>query len=148
MKAAMHAVGPQPQTFEPLGRDRPKIGRQPAAADTLLKRAELVQVEQQLGIGLIDRYAGLYHVGPEIPVAIGRRRDAILVEAIGVCAGDDGLVPLVHEIAKQGKRARRGAADIDDLDTFHGLSARTADIDDPDIGGARRVAGDDEAIGR
>jgi len=66
---------------------------------------------------------------------------------IGLTA-DNGLISLKNIVAEQREGPGRGAADIDDLDALDGLRPAATEIGDLDAGRARRVARDDEAVGR
>src|SRR5690606_12603629 len=85
--------------------------------------------------------------GTQVPVTILRRADAVLVEAIGVCAGNNGWLVVQEVVALQRKQPVRKAIHLDDLDSLHGWCARTIHVEHADIGAARGVAGDLQPVG-
>ena len=128
-----------------------------SVADALLQGSQGVEALQNIGIALVKRYAGLverrgrrrgcygwhhrrnnrHQCGSEIPIAIGGRADAILVEAIGISPTNNGLFAFKHIIADQRKCPRVGSAgNINDLDAFNRRGPNATEIDYADPGRA------------
>ena len=126
---------------------------------------KLAQLEQGVGVGLIDRHAGLIAqrrlcarvaasglgragIGQgrsQIPAAVGR----ILLQHIAVGAGHQGRTPIDDVIAVgQVELARREAIDLHDLYAPLGRRARAADVLHRDRRRAGGRAGDHQLVGR
>jgi hypothetical protein len=65
----------------------------------------------------------------QVPVAVGGRGNAVLVQCIAIGAGDDRLFAVDHIISEQRECAVGSTANVDDLDALDSRCTRAADID-------------------